>query len=100
MIYYAGQGAPVDHPRAMTSFKVAAEGDDALCQYQVGTMYCNGLGVDVDYAQALPWLEKAAAQDYPNALGQLGAMYFAGEGVPELAPRTRVLAEGDRAGHR
>ena len=81
VIYYAGQGAPVDHPRAMTSFKVAAEGDDALCQYQVGTMYCNGLGVDVDYAQALPWLEKAAAQDNAHAVCRLGSMYFEGKGV-------------------
>ena len=71
----------IDYARSMAAYKVGAEGGDALCQWQVGFMYCNGLGVDVDYAQALPWIEKAAAQDQPNAVGQLGAMYCDGKGV-------------------
>ena len=73
----------------MAAYKVAAEGGDALCQYQVGYMYYNGVGVDVDYAQALPWLEKAAAQDDPKAVGQLGVMYSDGKGVTSSWRRAR-----------
>ena len=71
-IYYWGQGAAIDYPRAMAAYKVGAEGGNALCQYQVGSMYCMGQGVAVDYQQARPWIEKAAAQDHPNAVAQLG----------------------------
>ena len=74
MVYYWGQGAAIDYPRAMAAYKVGAEGGDALCQYQVGIMYVYGEGVAVDYQQALAWLEKATAQDYPDAVGELGSM--------------------------
>ena len=90
-IYYWGQGAAIDYPRAMAAFKVGAEGGLAVCQYQVGHMYTVGRGVDVDYKQALPWLEKAAAQDDPDAVGQLGTMYSNGEGVTPSWRRAREL---------
>ena len=92
-IYDWGQGVEVDYPRAMAAYKVAAEGGDARCQWQVGHMYYDGLGVDVDYAQALPWLEKAAAQDQPQAVTQLGVMYYYGEGVTPSFRRSREYSE-------
>ena len=77
----------------MEAYKVGAEGGDATCQWQVGSMYYQGQGVDVDYAQALPWLEKAAAQDDPDAVGQLGTMYGNGEGVTPSWRRAREYYE-------
>ena len=71
----------IDYPRAIAAYKVGAEGGNAACQWQVGSMYCRGVGVAVDYQQARPWLEKAAAQDDPDAVGQLGVMYHEGKGV-------------------
>jgi len=55
----------------------------------------------VVYKQALAWTEKAAAQDQPGALGTLGSMYCAEKGVTsrELAPRARVLREGEQKVH-
>ena len=79
----------VDYPRAMAAYKVGGEGGDALCQHQVGAMYCFGLGVDVDYGQALPWIRKAAAQDDPNAVGQLGVMYSNGQSMTPSWHRAR-----------
>ena len=79
----------VDYPRAMAAYKVGGEGGDAMCQYQVGHMYCFGHGVDVDYEQALPWIQKAAAQDHPNAVCTLGTMYGDGEGVAPSWRRAR-----------
>ena len=83
----------VDYPRAMAAYKVGAEGDDAVCQYQVGTMYVFGHGVDVDFKQALPWVEKAAAQDLPSAVAQLGTMYGNGQGVTPSWRRAREYFE-------
>ena len=79
----------VDYPRAMAAYKVGGEGGDAMCQYQVGIMYCYGQGIDADYEQALPWIQKAAAQDHPNAVGSLGTMYDNGEGVAPSWRRAR-----------
>jgi len=79
----------VDYPRAMAAYKVGGEGGIAVCQWQVGFMYCKGLGVDVDDKQALPWLQKAAAQGWRPALGQLGTMYANGRGVTPSWRRAR-----------
>ena len=94
-IYNWGQGVAVDHPRAMAAYKVAAEGGDAGCQWDVGWMYYDGQGVDVhvDYTQALPWVEKAAAQDDREAVGQLGLMYHKGKGVTPSWRRAREYTE-------
>ena len=90
-IYYWGQGAAIDYPRAMAAYKVGGEGGIAGCQWQVGLMYCNGLGVAVDCKLARPWLEKAAAQDQPNAVASLGAMYSRGPGATPRGRRAREL---------
>ena len=83
----------IDYPRAMATYKVGAEGGNAICQTQVGAMYCKGHGAGVDYAQARAWLEKAAAQDYPSAVGMLGVLYFKGQGVTPSWRRAREYYE-------
>ena len=88
-IYYWGQGAAIDYPRAMTAYKIAAEAGDALGQYQVAHMYCDGLGVDMDFKLALAWLKKAVAQDHPEAIDLLGDLHFIGRGVPPSYRRAR-----------
>ena len=75
----------------MAAYKVGAEGGNALCQHQIGTMYCLGHGVAVDYKQARLWLEKAAAQDDPHAVGQIGLMYKLSKGVTPSWRRAREL---------
>ena len=77
----------------MAAYRIAAEADDALGQYQVGMMYCQGRGVAVDFEQGRPWLEKAAAQDHPDAVGNVGYMYFEGKGVTPSWRRARELYE-------
>ena len=89
-IYYWGKGVAVDHVRAMAAYKIGAEGGDALCQWQVGIMYCNGRGgVAVDFQQARQWLEKAAAQDEPNAVNALGFCASRGQGMTPSWRRAR-----------
>ena len=91
-IYYWGQGAAIDYPRAMAAYKVGAEGGHAACQFAVSMMY-KGCGVDKDDKQALLWLEKAAAQDDPDAVGRLGVMYADGEVVAPSFRRAREYYE-------
>ena len=79
----------IDYVRAMTAYKIGAEGGDALCQYQLGRMYRDGKGVEVDHKQAVAWLEKAATQDYPNAVGNLGVCAAQGQGMTPSFRRAR-----------
>ena len=83
----------IDYARAMTAYKVGAQGGDAGCQYQVGRLYYDGDAVDANHAQALLWLEKAAAQDQPDAVGELGFMYARGDGVTPSWRRARQYME-------
>ena len=73
-MYFWGEGVAVDYPRAMASFKVAAEAGDAMGMWQVGAMYRDGLGVAKDSEQAFPWVEKAAAKGAPAAILGLASM--------------------------
>ena len=91
-IYYWGQGVAVDYKRAMAAQKIGAEGGDASCQCNLGTMLSNGEGIDSpDYEQALVWYEKAAAQDEPASVSMLGVMYARGDGVTSSYRRAREL---------
>ena len=59
----------------------AAEGGDALAQYNRGLMYLRGRGETKDKAEAARWFRKAADQGYAKAQYKLGFMYRNGEGV-------------------
>ena len=74
----------------MAAYKIGAEGGDAICQHQLGTMYDKGQGgVDVDDKQAVAWYEKAAAQDFPSAVNALGVCAKRGEGMTPSWRRAR-----------
>ena len=89
-IYYWGQGVVVDHNRALAAYKIGAEGGNAYCQNQLGSMYYLGRGIDSpDYKQAVVWLEKAAAQGQANALNNLGVMADQGLGQQPSWRRAR-----------
>ena len=44
----------------MAAYKVGAEGGNAGCQYQVGSMYYHGKGVPQDFVEAYAWFSVAA----------------------------------------
>ena len=90
-IYFYGQGVGVDYMRALAAYKIGAEGGNAACQHQLGTMLSmEGFGCDVDYDQALVWYEKAAAQDFPPAFAALGDMCERGQGCSASFRRARA----------
>ncbi|MBA4369601.1 MAG: sel1 repeat family protein, partial [Desulfobacterium sp.] len=60
LIYFNGDGIPVNYLKAMKWFKKAAEQNDAKAQNNLGVMYLNGDGVPQNYQEAMKWFKKAA----------------------------------------
>jgi TPR repeat protein len=84
LIYDFGQNKTAKDPvRAALWFRKAAEQDEELSEYNLGTMYMTGEGVQVDYGEALKWLRKAAEHGRRSAYTNLGNMYANGKGVPK-----------------
>lgn len=83
--HYTGQGLPVNHPKALRLYLLAARRGDAQAQFIVGGMYFKGQGIDSDKRQAFKWLLKAAEQgkSSPESLAIIGSMYLQGIGVPQ-----------------
>jgi uncharacterized protein len=61
LMYFLGQGVPLDHAEAWNWFRLAAEQGDVNAQAQLGTRYALGLGVTMDLVQAHMWFDLAAA---------------------------------------
>lgn len=70
-----------DYPRAIISFRKAAEQGNAGAQVNLGSLYAEGKGVARDYKQAVMWFQMAAAQGYAAGQVSVGFMYEEGHGV-------------------
>ena len=68
---------------AAQQFKIAARGNDAGAQLQLGLMYEKGIGVEQDSQEAAAYYFDAAKQGHPQAMKNLGQMYEFGNGVQE-----------------
>ena len=73
-LYFDGQGAQRDLPKATELFKKAAEGlrklaekGDADAQMKLGTLHQRGLGVAQDSKEAFKWLKLSAEQKNTDA---------------------------------
>ena len=75
-------GAPSDPAQARASLQLAAQGNSAEAQYQLGLMLAEGAGGPQDDVGARALFEKAAAQGHPGALEWMGAFAEAGRGGP------------------
>jgi hypothetical protein len=78
------QSAPAqEHERTLDEVRTAAEGGDALSQFDYALRLDHGTGVDADPVAAARWYEKAAEQGFAGAMNNLGVMLLDGRGVPE-----------------
>lgn len=59
MIYYSGQGVPVDYAQAAKWFEAAAKQRDTMAQYNLACLYYHGMGVEKDINSACFWLQEA-----------------------------------------
>lgn len=81
LMYYKGEGIPIDKPLALLWFKKAAQAGYINAMINVSMMYENGEGVNADPAQAFIWCKKAADSGDHKAMVNLGRMYDTGMGI-------------------
>ena len=81
LIYYKGQGVPVDYPEALNWFRKAAENGHQWAQFNAGYMCKNGEGEPQNYKEALKYYYAAAEQGNRLAQYNLGEMYEKGQGI-------------------
>ncbi|CDZ76966.1 Putative beta-lactamase HcpC precursor [Legionella massiliensis] len=70
-----------DYAKAVDSYQLAAQQNDATGQFDLGLMYAEGKGMPVNYPKAIEYFTKAADQGYSEAETQLAELYFNGQGV-------------------
>jgi hypothetical protein len=83
VMYYWGQGAPMDWEQARYWLRKASEQGNRDAQAKLGAMFFLGQGGGQDLDEALKWFQRAAEQGEPYAQGCMGVMYAVGEGVPK-----------------
>ncbi len=78
--YFGAQGTEQDVPKALESWKKAAEGGHGRAAGSLAMVYLSGEGVTLDAGQARHFAERAAELNDPSGLVVLGEMQFqAGE---------------------
>ncbi|MBN4048105.1 sel1 repeat family protein [bacterium AH-315-O15] len=82
VMYYNGEGVPLDHVEAVRWYRLAADQGFAAAQLNLGVMYDRGRGVPQDYVEAVRWYRLAVDQGFAAAQYNLGFMYDRGRGVP------------------
>jgi TPR repeat protein len=83
IMYYWGQGAPLDWNLAQQWLRKASERGHRDAQAKLGAMCFLGQGCAANEAEAIHWFQKAAEQGEPYSQGCIGVMYAVGEGVPK-----------------
>jgi localization factor PodJL len=92
-------GAPVFLPDAVKWLTAAANQNQAVAQYRLGTLYERGQGVTADGAKAAHWYEAAANQGNRKAMHNLAVAYAGGSlGKKNMAEAARWFAKAAALG--
>jgi len=83
IIYYLGEGVPVDWDEAQFRLRKAALRGHPSAQVKLAAMCFLGQGMAVDLEQSVVWFRKAADQGEPHAQACLGVMCATGVGLPQ-----------------
>lgn len=100
VMYYNGQGVPVDYEAALVWLSLAAGKGHDVAQFNLAVMFDSGTGTDQDFNEAANWYRRAAQQGHVRAQYNLAAMYENGDGVKQDAVRALAwfniaAAQGD-----
>jgi uncharacterized protein len=83
LMYYDGQGTPLDPSEASRWFRKAAEQGLADAQFNLGLLYAHSRGVEKDYVEASLWLILAAQgaspvnkEQFSNERGNIASRMF------------------------
>ncbi|MDR3670227.1 MAG: tetratricopeptide repeat protein [Holophaga sp.] len=83
VMYYWGEGAPMDWQEAKGWLRKAAERGSMDAQAKLGAMFFLGQGGARDLDESVKWFRMAAEQGEPYAQGCMGVMCAVGEGLPK-----------------
>jgi TPR repeat protein len=98
VMYYWGEGAPMDWEQAQLWLRKASERGHADAQAKLGAMCFLGQGGPRDLHESIKWFRMAASQGEPYAQGCMGVMYAVGEGVPKDLVQAYVWLTQAQAG--
>jgi len=82
LVYEYGKGRPVDHSKAVTLYKSAAERGHARAMVQLAGLYMHDENLR-NYRKSAQWYRKAAKLGDRNAMYQLGRLAEKGMGVSQ-----------------
>ena len=78
-IYSGDYGTPKDIPKAIESFRQAAEQENAFAAYRIGKIYIQGdMGISQNTEKGMKWLEEASRNNNSYAQYFLGKVYLYG----------------------
>lgn len=77
-----------DPEKALTCYRLAAEGGDPNSQYYLGLMYLYGKRVKKDERRGFEWLEKSANQGFREAMLEIAECYSEGRGVEKSGEKS------------
>lgn len=94
------QFPPVDHRRAVSSWKAAADKGHVGARYNLGLAYLNGMGVKKDHSETFRLWSAAAEAGHLKAQAGLALLYYEGWGVQKSSSEylrwiTRAAKGGD-----
>ncbi|MDP1704584.1 MAG: DNA gyrase C-terminal beta-propeller domain-containing protein, partial [Sulfurimicrobium sp.] len=92
-MYQEGRGVEQNDEQATYWFRKAAEGGDAIGQWELGLNYREGRGVVVDDEQGFYWMCKAAEQGNSAMQGMLGELFELDSKYEQAAYWYRKAAE-------
>jgi TPR repeat protein len=80
LLYYRGQGVPMNHTEARRWYKLAADQGYGRAQVNLAIMCAEGEGGPRDFAEAYKWFTLAAAQGIKNGAEARDAL------IPRMTP--------------
>lgn len=100
MMYYNGDGVPLDYDKALELFKKAAEKGLPVAYSNAGTSYLWGVGTDINAEKARQWFEAGSKLGDSSSQYYLATMYKNGNGVLKNPIKAKDLfLRSANAGH-
>ncbi len=96
-MYEQGQGEPHDEKLAAHWYQLAAEGGDALAQFDYGQRCVLGVGVAKDPVEAFKWLLLSSAHGQADARAKADSVKSSLSAVQVAEARSRAAAFNPRA---
>ena len=99
--YFGKEGVTEDRKLAFLLCRMAAEGGNTVCQYNLALLYSKGEGVERDQRNASVWFLRAAEGGHAMAQYNTALRYESGEGhdAPNMKEAVKWFQAAEAQGH-